>query len=449
VSSVALLYPEVYDLARFKERRKEFPPFGVLYLAAAAERAGHDVALFPVASGQAAIDLWRFDVVGFSLASSATYGAMLAARRSAQLRPGALLLAGGVHANFYPARTLMDFEVDGVAEDGVEQTFLDCLDCVGAPARLADVPRMWTPGGDGLPRRPRLPAPRKEKDISALPLPARHLLVDSDVVMTDRLAGTELRMAHVMLSRGCPFPCRFCAAARQTFQWRSGASVRAELLHLRERYGIEGFAVVDDNFIINRKVVIEVCDAIADLGLKWSALSRVDRVDDDLLQRMHAAGCIELKFGIESGSARMLELMNKGGNASPQVIRDAVLAAAHAGIGVKAFVIHGFPGEDDASTQETIDLLCELADHIDRVSVFRFVPLPGTYVFNHPDEFGLVGVSADGPADGRWERFHIHHNDQRWWGSLEDFEALTRSHDRLADVVAARWPDPHAAAAAA
>lgn len=419
----------------------------MLYLAAAAEQVGHDVALIPVASDHPALDLRRFDIVGFSLASSATYGTMLAARRSAALRDGALLLAGGVHANFYPARTLMDFDVDGVAEDGVEQTFLDCLSCVGAPARLAGIPRVWTRGDDGRPQRPQIAASPKDKDISALPLPARHLIADRDVVMTDRLAGTELRMAHVMLSRGCPFPCRFCAAARQTFQWRSGASVRAELIALRERYGIDGFAVVDDNFIINRKVVVEVCEAIADLGLKWSALSRVDRVDDDLLAKMRAAGCIELKFGIESGSARMLERMNKGGTVSPQVIRDAVRAAAQAGIGVKAFAIHGFPGEDDASTQETIDLLCELAEHIDRVSVFRFVPLPGTYVFNHPDEFGLVGVSADGPADGRWERFHIHHNDQRWWGSPEDFAALTRSHARLAEAVAARWPERHAVAA--
>lgn len=445
--SVALLYPEVYDLARFKERRKEFPPFGVLYLAAVAEQAGHPVTLIAVGPEPARLDLRDYDIVGFSLASSATYGTMLAARRAARYRDGAVLLAGGVHANFYPARTLTDFAVHGVAEDGVEDTFLQCLQCLDDPGELAAVPRMWTPGPDGAPRRsPAVGAP-KSRDISALPLPARHLLPAGDVVMTDRLAGTDLKMAHVMLSRGCPFPCYFCAAARQVFQWRSGASVRAELIHLRDTYGIEGFAVVDDNFVINPKVVTEVCGAIGDLGLKWSALSRVDRVDDALLATMRAAGCIELKFGIESGSARMLGRMNKGGTASPDVIRTAVRAAARAGIGVKAFVIHGFPGEDDQTTQETIDLLHELAEDIDRVSVFRFVPLPGTHVFRNPDEFGLVGVTAHGPADGRWERFHIHHNDQRWWGSEEDFTALTRSHARLARAVAARWPEPQAIAA--
>lgn len=77
---VALLYPEVYDMARFKEGRKEFPPFGVLYLAAAIRDADHDVQIYKITKSNAALDLSIYDAIGFSLASSATYGIMLAAR---------------------------------------------------------------------------------------------------------------------------------------------------------------------------------------------------------------------------------------------------------------------------------------------------------------------------------------------------------------------------------
>src|SRR6188472_4381889 len=99
---VALLYPEVYDMARFREERKEFPPFGVLYLAAVCEQAGHEVVIEKVTPDRTALDLSGFDAVGFSLASSATYGVMLQARRRSVIRDDALVMVGGVHCNFYP-----------------------------------------------------------------------------------------------------------------------------------------------------------------------------------------------------------------------------------------------------------------------------------------------------------------------------------------------------------
>jgi radical SAM superfamily enzyme YgiQ (UPF0313 family) len=152
------------------------------------------------------------------------------------------------------------------------------------------------------------------RDIDVLPLPARHLLDSADLVMADRLSTTDLRMAHVMFSRGCPFPCRFCAAAQTRIQYRSGASARAELEHMIAAYRIDGFAIVDDNFIVNKPKVRDICLSIQDLGLRWSALSRVDTVDQALLKDMAAAGCIEVKFGVESGSEALLKAMRKNTN---------------------------------------------------------------------------------------------------------------------------------------
>ncbi len=149
------------------------------------------------------------------------------------------------------------------------------------------------------------------RDIDQLPLPARHLLPAGTVVMTDRLAGTDLRMAHVMFSRGCPFPCSFCAAGQTRIQYRGGESARRELEHLIDAYGIEGFAIVDDNFIVSKAKVSDICDHITGLDLRWSALSRVDTIDAPLLARMAASGCIEVKYGMESGSEDLLRAMRK------------------------------------------------------------------------------------------------------------------------------------------
>lgn len=431
---VALVYPEVYDMARFREGRREFPPFGVLYLAAAVRDAGHDVEVLKATKGDGPLDLTGYDAVGFSLASSATYGMLLHARRQAAIRPDALVMVGGVHANFYPEESLRDFGAGVVSTGESDETILLILEHAH-DRRFDEIPGVMWPEDGSVRRNPALPPPR---DISALPLPARDLLPTEDVVMSDRLAGSDTRMAHTMFSRGCPFPCSFCAAGRTRIQYRDGDSARRELEHLIEAYGIGGYAIVDDNFIVNKDRVRDICRKTADLGLKWSALSRVDTVDPALLRDMAAAGCIEVKFGVESGSERLLKAMRK--NTTQAQITNAVDWASDAGIDAKAFIIHGYPGENARTTQETIALLDRLADRLARVSLFRFVPLPGTQVYDNPLEHGGIRGTHQAPDwDGDWEKFHIHHNDRHWWGSDEDFRELQHAYRDLEAFVEDRW----------
>ncbi len=431
---VALLYPEVYVMARFKDKRKEFPPFGVLYLAAVAEQAGHDVAVTAVTPGRTRLDLAGYDAVGFSLASSATYGLMLRARRESVFAAGALIMVGGVHCNFYPESTLADFGAAVAAYGESEEVILEIFDRASRRDFTGIPGILWQAVGGDVHRNPARPLMR---DIDQLPLPARHLLPAGNVILTDRLAGTDLRMAHVMFSRGCPFPCSFCAAGQTRIQYRGGASARTELEHLIDAYGIQGFAIVDDNFIVSKAKVADICDHITGLGLRWSALSRVDTVDPPLLAKMAASGCIEVKYGMESGSERLLKAMRK--NTTQSKIRAAVHAAADAGIAAKVFIIHGFPGENDQTTDETIRLLTELAASIARVSLFRFVPLPGTQVYANPEKYGITGTHLQPGWDGDWSAFHIHHNTRRWWGTDQQWAQVESSYQRLRDFIEATW----------
>jgi anaerobic magnesium-protoporphyrin IX monomethyl ester cyclase len=275
------------------------------------------------------------------------------------------------------------------------------------------------------------------KNIDQLPLPARHLLPIEDLVLSDRLAGSDVRMAHVMFSRGCPFPCSFCAAGQTRIQYRSGASARHELVHLIDRYAIGGFAIVDDNFIVNKAKVGDICDSIHDLDLRWSALSRVDTVDTPLLHKMAAAGCIEVKYGMESGSERLLKAMRK--NTTQEQIKRTICATVDAGVQAKVFIIHGYPGENSETTNETIRLLAELREEISRVSLFRFVPLPGTQVYDEADAHGIRGTHAQADWDGDWSKFHIHHNMRRWWGDDRQWAETERSYRRLLAFVEGNW----------
>jgi radical SAM superfamily enzyme YgiQ (UPF0313 family) len=338
-----------------------------------------------------------------------------------------------VHCNFYPIESLRDFRAHVATDSESEETILELLDRADCKQFAGVTGCVWHRGGDIERERPRA----LMRDIDTLPLPARHLLPVEDFVISDRLAGSDTHMAHVMFSRGCPFPCSFCAAGQTRIQYRSGSSARLELSHLVERYQIGGFAIVDDNFIVNKRKVGDICDHVADLGLRWSALSRVDTVDAALLGKMAAAGCIEVKYGMESGSERLLKAMRK--NTTREQIKRAVAAAADAGIQAKVFVIHGYPGENAETTDETMSLLADLGTALTRVSLFRFVPLPGTQVYAQADRIGIRGTHLQADWDGDWSKFHIHHNELRWWGSDRDWRELETSYHKLRDFVEARW----------
>lgn len=147
---VALLYPEVYDMARFKEHRKEFPPFGVLYLAGVIEQAGHHVAVKKVTPHVTCLELGDYDAVGFSLASSATYGFMREARDRSAIDKDALIMVGGVHCNFYPLSTLNDFRAHVAADGESEETILEILGRAETK-RFDDVAGVyWRCGSEGL-----------------------------------------------------------------------------------------------------------------------------------------------------------------------------------------------------------------------------------------------------------------------------------------------------------
>jgi radical SAM superfamily enzyme YgiQ (UPF0313 family) len=224
-------------------------------------------------------------------------------------------------------------------------------------------------------------------------------------------------------------------------QYRGGESARAELLHLKETYGIEGFSIVDDNFVVARQKVMEICDSIKDLGLKWSALSRVDTVDRELLEKMRDAGCIEIKFGVESGSEEILRAMRK--RITKQTIQKAFETCNEVGINAKAFIIHGYPGENTRTTQETIDLLKSLQHIIKRVSLFRFVPLPGTQVYDQLDPAGnrLIHGTHNDPAtwDGDWSKFHLYRNGRHWWGTEADFQEVNMSYNQIKQYIESVW----------
>jgi radical SAM superfamily enzyme YgiQ (UPF0313 family) len=432
---VAVVYPEVLDMARYRDKRKEFPPFGALYIAASIENDGHSVVIKKLHPDSCTFDLTDFDAIVFSISASATFNMFMECRFKSLFAPDALIMAGGIHANLFPEQTLLDLKVDVVGIGEGEETIVELLK-LWHTKDFSAVAGVCYMGSDRAPVR--TPPRKLNKNIDNFPLPGRHLLDPSDFIMNDRMSNTNVKMTHIMPGRGCPFPCRFCASAQTQVQYRSGDDIRRELEHLIDNYGIKGFAVVGNDFILNKNNVKDICDKIGALDLQWATLSRVDRVDEEILKAMRKAGCYELEFGVEAGSEKILEAMDK--KISKKQIINALKLTHASGIKNKVFLIHGYPGENYETTMETIELLEQIGDTVERVSLFRFVPLPGTYVYNFAKQFNIRGTYGSPEWDGDWGKFHIHHNHLHWWGTDEDFEMLNRSYRVLFDYIESRWP---------
>ena len=373
-----------------------FFPLGAGYVAAALRQAGAEVAVVD-AQGEgldleatvkrAATLLERLDTGFIGLSSMVTGYPWLKqlAGRLRDLRPDAFLVAGGSiasAADLVLART----EVDAVCLGEGEATAVELLAILGEGGAIGEVAGLaWRRNGETLhnPARPRL------DDLDALPFPAWDLFPLERYITTPKIVQGVARGMSLAATRGCPHRCGFCYRNFGSLvRSRSAASVVEELAVLVEHHGVHHFEFVDELFTQDRKSVLALCEMIRERGLEitWRCLARVHPLDPELVAAMRAAGCRWLGFGIESGSQRMLENMGKG--TKVEQIRHAVELARAAGLVVTGTFLLGYPGETQASVEETIALCRELKL---ANQPFFPVPYPGTRIYDELRQEGRIG----------------------------------------------------------
>jgi len=393
------------------------PPLELMGLGAVArQRDGVDVRLDDCVADSADIDAAVERAVSFrpdlvvTMAGFEVCGDDL--RALGQLRaalPRAIVLAFGYLPSQMPEPVLHSGACDGVLVGEPELTFGELLDGIAAGGTietLAGLPGLVCRVGDEVVRGP---ARDRIDDLDQLPWPD-HSLIRPDAY---RESFMPRPIGAIMSARGCPYPCTFCVRTYgRTLRCRSAESIGAEVEALRE-IGVRHVRFMDDTFAVDRHRTVEICDRIASgPQLTWTALTRLQNLDDELLARMRAAGCLRLYVGVESGSQRILDLYNKG--LTVEAIRDAVLRIRHAGIEVSAFFIVGAPGESGFEVEASIQLALELDP--DYVIVTRLQYWPGTDLFaEHRDDlrFSLDPTRCEPrPAAGipshaqylRWEQ---------------------------------------------
>ncbi|MFZ5917159.1 MAG: B12-binding domain-containing radical SAM protein [Chloroflexota bacterium] len=214
-------------------------------------------------------------------------------------------------------------------------------------------------------------------NLDDLPLP-RHELLPFEKYRIPNIKGPY---TFIVTSRGCTAGCKFCikhVSYQYAIRLRSPESIMAEIRMLYE-LGIRNIHMYADLFTVNRDQVMGLSRLIIESGLKikWTCNSRVDYVDEEMLQTMAQAGCWYISWGLESGNIDILKSIRKG--TDPEKMMRALTWSKKAGIRNWGYFIIGLPGETEETIQETIALAKKLP--LDIALFHIAAPYPGTPFF--------------------------------------------------------------------
>jgi len=245
-------------------------------------------------------------------------------------------------------------------------------------------------------------------DIDTLPFPAYDLL-DLDVYQKYGYMKSEVvkfpgRATFLLASRGCPYRCSFCSLylfghRRRT---RTPENVIKEIRYLHDQHGVRVVRFQDPEFVLDRKWIERFCGMLIEeeLKVRWSAQTRYDSVDRDLLGLMREAGCYHLNFGFESGSQAVLDAVEK--RQSLQDVSETLRSASELGILSSNNVLIGLPGETTMTIRDTLGFI----DRTIRLPFVSFakaslpIAYPSTGLYRLGIEEGLFD-----PVE-RWSEFY-------------------------------------------
>lgn len=380
--------------------RKSSPPayfpLGLGYIAQVLSKEGHSVAILDANAHRWSSEVIeqkirdsRFDLVGISgLITEYKYIKWLVSVLKKH-HPKKMILLGGGLATAVPKLILEKLDVDIIVVGEGEETVKELARVLINGGDLQKVKGIWYRENGSIHQT--LPH-ELIQDLNCIPFPRWDLFPLDLYLKTPTLgfdADSSIKTMNLITSRGCPYRCVYCYHDMwgYKFRARSADNIIEEINFLQKQYGVRGISFTDDTFILNKKIVYELCDKLISQKVKvlWSCNGRVDLVNPDLLKRMRRAGCVAIAYGIESGSQKMLDAMRK--QVTVEQAKKAIQWTREADIAPLTYMIIGMIGETEQTVQETIDF-CRQTATFAEFSILT--PIPGTEVYKMAMEDGKI-----------------------------------------------------------
>lgn len=387
------------------------PPLGIGYVAAMLECTGHPVGILDCHVQKLTDrDITREllsrkpDIVGLTFTTENRFEAFRTARLVRNVLPECHITAGGPHVSLAGRDTLegiASFDSVVVGEGELTMPSLaDCLEAGGGDAGMRKIPGLMFRTVDGGIEE--TGAPVKIEDLDGIPFPARHLYPPPSVYnFRFDVPGLGVRrFSNLMTSRGCPANCNFCATPQvwgRKVRMRSPENIITEMEMMVRDQGAEAFWFFDDTFNSNPKRVERICELMIERGLSrmpWFCEVRVDVMFKPLLEKMKAAGCYTIGFGVESGSQRILdEVIRK--NLKLEKVHQLYGWCRELDVIANPFFIISHPTETIEEARQTLQMIRQFKDGAHVSMAFLHV-YPGTDLEKTARENGTL------PSDFRW-----------------------------------------------
>jgi radical SAM superfamily enzyme YgiQ (UPF0313 family) len=360
------------------------------------------------------------DLIGLSVYTSHFHTASNFAAYLKSFLPDTKIMLGGAHTLIFPTETLE-------CSQNVDYT------CVGeAEMVLPEFVRRWKKqesfnGLKGLVWREgdhvHYAGPPEEcQDLDSVPFPARHLIPNEKY---SNFISTRHNYTVFNTSRGCPFHCLFCEAGGNKWRARSAKNVVDEFEESYEKFGIQEIDIFDSSFTIKKKRVLDICQYLINRGLHkkiiWNVRSRVDTIDEDMLDALKDAGCYRIFYGIESGNPKILKSLRKMSNL--ERVKEIVRRTDKVGISAFGYFLVGSPGETPETIRQTVDFAKRLP--LDFAIFNCLTPFPKTQLY---EEYYLPYMDKDFWAEYIKAPKPIETFVGRPWTDIEDEELRRLAH---------------------
>jgi radical SAM superfamily enzyme YgiQ (UPF0313 family) len=315
------------------------------------------------------------DLAGFMTDADSLPHTILTARRVKERSPQTRICIGGPASSPVSHLLIERFPfVDYIVRGEGDQTFPELIAALQQGREPDHVPGVTWRKADAAVLNADRPV---IENLDDLPLPAFeafHMSPDSAL--------------YLDVGRGCPFKCRFCATApfwSRKYRMKSTDRIIWEMTLLRDRYQRTHVNFSHDIFTCDRKWTLAFCDRLIqeDLGVEWTCSTRTDIIDAEVLERMGAAGCVEIYYGIEAGSPATQIQIDKGLDLSRS--REVLRATVKAGIRPITGFIVGHPTETHRSLEETLNTFFEflqigkVRSHLFTLCPFQEAPMYRLY----------------------------------------------------------------------
>jgi len=395
------------------------PPLGLGYIASYLRKYDEDKHKMKVVdedTGERAekeIEKFNPDVVAITSTTPAICRAIEIVNFVKNNYPDVSVIIGGNHVTPIPEQSAREINADVIVVGEGEITFFELIQSLKNDklkhSNLKNIKGVcYKNDGNIILTKPR----PFIKDLDTIPFPARDLFDMEFYIKAQNIMNKKIwKLTQMMTGRGCPYNCVFCTCPlvhKHITRFHSPEYVIREIEFLIKKYKVEAVKIMDDTFTISKGRARKICEMIIERGINekisFGIQSRTDQIkeeDRSFLKLLKEANCVEIGFGFESGSPKILKFL-KANTTTVEDNSRAIMLTKEAGIGIFGNFMMGAVGETLEDIKMTIDFIRKHKEMIDGMGIFIVQAYPGTQLWDICKEKRLL-------KDIKWNDFIVDH----------------------------------------